>query len=78
MRQVQRDAGKCLQLDFYPSLLLSGVNVGRFFRLSTGLDRITVSIIPDYRGNLRVSGLMFLSGKAVGHNHVSARVSALT
>jgi hypothetical protein len=66
---------KDLQLDLYPTLFLGRVDVGLFFSLGTSLDGITVSIIPNYGGDLRISGLVLLPGETAVCGHVSARVS---
>ena len=60
-REVSRD----LQLDLSPSLFLGGINAGQFLRFGTGLDKIPVSIVPDYGGDLGIYGLTRLSGKPV-------------
>jgi hypothetical protein len=37
-----------------------------------------VSIVPNYGGDLGISGLVLLTGKPDMRNHVSPRVSTLT
>lgn len=78
MRGVYREGHEHLQLDLYPSLFLGRADVVLFFGLCTSLDGVSVSIIPDYGGDLGVPGLVLLSREAAMCNHVSPRVSTPT
>ena len=53
--------GEDLQLDLYPFLFLGRVDVVLFFGLGPSFDGMAVSIIPDYGGDLWISGLVLLS-----------------
>ena len=64
VRRGYRGERKHSQLDLYPSLFLGRIDVGLFFRLCTGLDGISVSIVPYYGGDLGISGLVLLSREA--------------
>ena len=63
-----------LQLDLYPFMFLGSVDVVLFFSLGAMLDGIAVSVVPDYGGDLWISGLVLLPGETGMWDHVSPRV----